>query len=187
MNRYIAFLFAIVVLVCALYRIIPFDMRPEWLGAPQLALAIFAGSVIENRKWAFALPLFSLIFSDVIIQALHMANPSMVPGFYKGQFVNYLLILATTVIGFFIHQRKPNQILAGAISAPIIYFLLSNTSVWISGGGYIRPKTMEGFFMALSDGLPFLKTSLAGTVVFSVLFFGLSAMMASKKQNVYQA
>jgi hypothetical protein len=187
MNRSVAFLFAIMVLVCAVYRIVPYEMRPEWLGAPQLAMAIFAGSVIKDRKWAFAVPLFSMLLSDLLMQGLHIANPSMMPGFYKGQFVNYLLILATTVIGFFIHHRKAGEILAGAIAAPVVYFLLSNTMVWLGGGGLVRPKTFDGLLLTLADGLPFLKTGLMGTALFSAVFFGISALLFSEKRMLSKA
>ncbi|MCU0395152.1 MAG: hypothetical protein MUF29_04540, partial [Chitinophagaceae bacterium] len=94
MNRNVALIFAMMVLVATAYRIVPYTARPEWLGAPQLAMAIFAGSVIKDRKWAFALPLFSMLISDMVMQGLHLMNSSYFPGFYKGQFLNYVLILS---------------------------------------------------------------------------------------------
>jgi hypothetical protein len=187
MNRSVAFLFALMMLVCALYRIIPYEMRPEWLGAPQIAMAIFAGSVIKDRKWAFAVPLFSMLFSDLLMQGLHLANPSFMPGFYKGQFLNYVLILSTTVIGFYINRKKAGQILAGVIAAPLVYFFLSNTMVWLGGGGWFRPKTFDGLLLTLTDGIPFLKTSLAGTAIFSALFFGTTALFFSPKNTAVRA
>ncbi|HSC53443.1 MAG TPA: DUF6580 family putative transport protein [Phnomibacter sp.] len=188
MNRKIAFLFAVLIVVCALYRMVPYEMRPEWLGAPQIAMAIFAGSVIKDRKWAFAVPLFSMLFSDILMQGMHWANPTaMAPGFYKGQLLNYILILSTTVIGFFINSKKASQVLAGAVAAPVIYFLLSNTAVWIGGGGYFRPKTFDGLLLTLTDGIPFLKTSLAGTLLFSGVFFGSAALLTSERRSLAKA
>ncbi|HSR40298.1 MAG TPA: DUF6580 family putative transport protein [Phnomibacter sp.] len=181
MNRNVALIFAIMIGVSAAYRVVPYTLRPEWLGAPQLAMAVFAGAVIKDRKWAFALPLFSMLLSDLTMQGLHQFNNSYYPGFYKGQFLNYVLILATTVIGFFINGRKPLQILAGALAAPISYFLLSNFAVWIGGGGLGRPQTVQGLMMVYADGLPFLKTSLMGTAVFSVVFFGLHRLLLGQR------
>jgi len=111
----------------------------------------------------------------------------LMPGFYKGQFLNYMLILATTVIGFLINQRKAGQILAGSIAAPVVYFLLSNTMVWLGGGGWFRPKTFDGLLLTLTDGLPFLKTSLAGTALFSAFFFGTSILLTSPKRTAVKA
>jgi hypothetical protein len=135
-------------------------------------MAVFAGAVIKDRKWAFALPLFSMLLSDLLMEGMHQLNSSYYTGFYKGQFLNYILILSTTVIGFFIGSRKPLQILGGAIAAPVVYFLLSNFAVWMGGGGLGRPQTLSGLMMVYADGLPFLKNSLMGTAVFSAVLFG---------------
>ena len=64
-NRNNLLAFAMLILATALYRVIPFDMRAGWLGAPQFAMAIFAGSVIKDKKWAFALPIFSMLMTDL--------------------------------------------------------------------------------------------------------------------------
>jgi len=179
MNRSVALVFALLIAICTLYRIVPYEMRPEWLGAPQLAMAIFAGSIIKDRKLAFLLPLGSMLISDVIMQLLHSVDPSIYVGFYKGQFINYVLILSTTVIGFFIHERKAGQILAGAIAAPVVYFLLSNFQVWIGGGGLVRAKNLAGLMQTYVDGLPFLKTSMVGTILFSGIFFGVQSVVTA--------
>lgn len=179
MNRSVALVFALLVAICTLYRIVPYEMRPEWLGAPQLAMAIFAGSIIKDRKLAFLLPLGSMILSDVLMQLLHMVDPSIYVGIYKGQFINYILILSTTVIGFFIHQRKAGEVLAGALAAPVVYFLLSNFQVWLGGGGLMRAKTPAGLMQTYVDGLPFLKASIVGTILFSGIFFGVQAVLTA--------
>lgn len=187
MNRSVALVFALLIAICTIYRIIPYEMRPEWLGAPQLALAVFAGSVIKNRKWAFVLPLASMLISDVLMQILHSFDPSFYAGFYKGQLINYALILSTTVIGFFISERKPAQILAGAIAAPFVFFLLSNFQVWLGSGGLMRSKTFAGLMQTYIDGIPFLRTSLVGTVLFSGVFFGIKALLAAPAQKLAKA
>lgn len=187
MNRSVALVFALLIAICTIYRIIPYEMRPEWLGAPQLALAVFAGSVIKNRKVAFLLPLASMLVSDVLMQILSSFDPAFYAGFYKGQLINYVLILSTTVIGFFISERKPAQILAGAVAAPVVFFLLSNFQVWAATGGLMRSKTAAGLLQTYIDGLPFLRTSLIGTILFSGVFFGIKALLASPAQQLAKA
>ncbi len=49
-SRQIILLFALLIAIGAIYRVIPFDARPVWLGGPQLAMALFAGAVIKDRK-----------------------------------------------------------------------------------------------------------------------------------------
>ncbi len=170
-NSQLILLFGILISISAIYRVIPFDSRPVWLGGPQLAMALFAGSVIKNRKWAFAIPLFSMLLSDLIIEALYLNGAVMYPGFYSGQFTNYLLITLLTVVGFFVNHQKAGSVLAGMLTVPSIYFLLSNFVVWASNGGYQRPKTFTGLMQCYADGLPFYGYSLLTMAVFGTVLF----------------
>ena len=183
-NRNNLLAFVMLILATAIYRVIPYDMRAGWLGAPQFTIAVFAGSVIKQKRWAFALPVFSMLFSDIVMQVLHVYNPTLMPGFYSGQLTNYILIAALTVIGFFINNRKPVEIGAGVLAAPTVFFLLSNFIVWAGNGGWQRSKTFAGLMQSYADGLPFYKMDLLGTLVWSVVLFGTYALITeSKKQT----
>lgn len=164
-------LFGILIAISAIYRVIPFDSRPIWLGGPQLAMALFAGSIVKDRKWAFAIPLFSMLISDLLIEALYAGGAVIYPGFYHGQFTNYALITLLTVIGFFVDYKKVGSILAGMVAVPTVFFLLSNFAVWASGGGLQRPKTPAGLFQCYVDGLPFYGYSLLTMAIFGTLLF----------------
>lgn len=171
-NRNTILAFVLLIIATALYRVIPFELRAGWLGAPQFAMAIFAGSVIKQKRWAFALPVFSMLISDIIMQLMHYYNPSLMPGFYSGQLLNYILIASLTVIGFFISSRKPVEIGAGILAAPTVFFLLSNFMVWAGNGGWQRGKTFAGLVQCYADGLPFYKMHILGTLVWGVVLFG---------------
>ena len=171
--------FAVLIAISALYRVIPFESRPVWLGAPQLALALFAGSVIKNRKWAFAVPLISLLVSDILMQILHSAGITPgYPGFYEGQIFNYVLITLLTVVGFFVNSRKVISIASGMFAAPTLFFLVSNFGVWAANGGLQRAKTFTGLMQCYADGIPFYGYSLLTMVVFGALLFGGYALFA---------
>lgn len=171
--------FAVLIAISALYRVIPFESRPVWLGAPQLALALFAGSVIKNRKWAFAVPLISLLVSDILMQILHSAGITPgYPGFYEGQIFNYVLISLLTVVGFFVNSRKVISIASGMFAAPTLFFLISNFGVWAANGGLQRAKTFTGLMQCYADGIPFYGYSLLTMVVFGALLFGGYALFA---------
>lgn len=161
--------FVLLVVIASLYRILP--GRP-WGFAPQIAMALFAGSVIRDKKYAFALPLLSMFLSDLLYHALYLSGIGMIPGFYEGQFLNYLMLTAITFLGFFIKERSIPSMAAGFIAGPTAYFLISNFVVWIGGGGYQRPKTFDGLMMCYADGLPFYQMSLASTFVFGAVLFG---------------
>ena len=171
MNRRLVYVLTAVLVLGAIYKMVPYTEKPEWLGSPQLAIALFAGAVISNKKWAFVFPLLSMFIGDLLMQGLHMMNPSYLPGFYKGQLLNYVLIVGLTVMGFFMDSRKAGQVVSGLVAAPLVYFLLSNFAVWAGHGGLVRPATFAGLLQTYSDGLPFLKSSLAGTLIFGLVFF----------------
>ncbi len=166
----IIILLIILVVVAALYRLVP--GRPYGF-APQIAMALFAGIVIKDRKWAFALPVLSMFLSDVIFELLFRSGLSQMQGFYTGQLTNYILFALLTIVGFAVKKISVLNIAIASIAAPTIYFLLSNTLVWLNGSGLQRPKTWEGLMMTLADGLPFYRNSLYGTLFFSALLFGI--------------
>ncbi len=177
-NKNIVFILLALIVVAALYRILP--NRP--LGfAPQIAMALFAGSVIKDRKFAFALPLISMFISDALYQSLYSLGLSSIKGFYGGQLTNYILFAGLTIIGFFINQNKAWQIGLGALAGPTVYFLISNFLVWIGGGLDINnlpyPKTGAGLTLAYTEAIPFYTGSMYATVVFCAVFFGGYALL----------
>jgi hypothetical protein len=177
-NKQFLYTLVALVVVAALYRIIP--GRPYGF-APQIAIALFAGSIMKDKKYSFALPLLSMLISDLLYEVLYINGLSSIKGFYGGQWSNYLLFAGLTVFGFFINKSKALQIAAGAVAAPTAYFLISNFTVWLGGGGYHHPKTFDGLMQTFTDGIPFYGASIAATVIFCALFFGGYALL-NKKQ-----
>lgn len=188
LNKSFVITLLALIVVAALYRILP--NRP--LGfAPQIAIALFAGSVIKDKKYAFALPILSMFISDALYQLLYNAGLTSIQGFYGGQFTNYILFAGLTVIGFFINQKKAWQIGLGALAGPTLYFLVSNFFVWIGGGldvnGVPYPKTIEGMVSAYTAAIPFYTGSIYATVVFCTMFFGGYALLTTKETNIAKA
>lgn len=167
-NRNLIISFVLLVVVASVYRILP---RPFGF-APQIAMALFAGSICKDKKFAFLLPLFSMFLSDLLYEVLYINRLTAIQGFYSGQLTNYALICGLTVIGFFVRQRNALSIAGGSIAAPTVYFLVSNFLVWAGQGGYHRPRTFDGLMMVYNDGLPFYQMSILGTLFFSAVFFG---------------
>ena len=69
----------------------------DWSGfSPVIAIALLAGMIIRQKKMSFILPLLALFISDAAIQFLYSRDLFPYAGFYSGQWVNYLLLLAVT-------------------------------------------------------------------------------------------
>lgn len=161
--------FALLILAAALYRIIP---GRSYGFEPMIAMAIFGGAVVKDKKWAFALPLFSMLLSDALYQGLHAAGLSTMAGFYQGQWLNYLLLAGITFIGIAMKRISVINIAAASLAAPVLYFLLSNGATWLGHGGYNYPMTGKGLFMTYTVAIPFFKMELLSSVMFSGVFFG---------------
>jgi hypothetical protein len=169
-NLLVLFIF---ILACALYRV--WDSRPMGF-APQIAMALFAGSISKDKRFAFLFPVISLFISDLLYQFLYSQGLSTIKGFYHGQWENYLLIASITVIGFFINKNKIGQIFIGSLAGAVYFFLISNFMVWIGGGWDINnqpyPRSFSGLMLCYSEALPFFKWSVLSTLLFNGIFFG---------------
>ena len=163
----------ILILACALYRV--WDSRPMGF-APQIAMALFAGSVSKDKRFAFLFPVLSLFISDLLYQFLYSQGLSTIKGFYSGQWQNYLLIASITIIGFFINKKKIGQIFVGSLAGAVYFFLISNFMVWVGGGWDINnqpyPRSFSGLMLCYTEALPFFKWSVLSTLLFNGIFFG---------------
>ena len=164
--------FILLVIIAALYRIMP--GRPYGF-APQIAMAIFGGAMIKDKKLAFLLPLLSMFISDALYEVLYRNGVGNIQGFYSGQITNYILFGSLTIFGFLIKKINVAKVILASIAAPTTFFLLSNFFVWLSSSpdaGFARPKTFSGLLMCYNDGLPFYPWSVASTLIFSAILFG---------------
>jgi len=177
LNKNLFLSIGLMIAITSVYRILP--NRPYGF-APQIALALFGGAFfVQNKKWAFSLPLISMFISDLLYQVLYNYGYSEIQGFYSGLWVNYLLIGFLTVFGFLISDGKISKVILASLAAPTTYFLLSNGLVWIGNGGYQRSRTFGGLIQTLIDGIPFYQNSLAGTLVFGAILFGGYSLLKS--------
>jgi hypothetical protein len=183
MNRNILVSFLILIVVASIYRVIP---RPVNF-APQIAMALFAGAVIKDKVWAFALPIISMILSDLLYQVLYVNGLTSIPGFYEGQWQNYILFGVMTCVGFFIKKIKVLNVFIASLVAPTIFFILSNFVVWSGwqgSRGLGRPKTFEGLLMCYGDAIPFYGNSVMACVFFSAILFGTYVLLRSKQEQL---
>lgn len=178
-NKTIIITFILLIVIGSICRVTGF--------APQIAMAVFAGAIIKDKKWAFAVPLFSMLISDILFEVMNRAGiVHNMPGFYAGQWMNYVLISGVTLIGFMIRSINVTNVALASLAAPVTYFLLSNFGTWAMGGGYARPKTFAGMLQAMMDGVPFFGASLYNTVAFSILLFGGYVLLQRSAENKVQ-
>lgn len=153
-NKDTLIIFTVLLVTAALYRLIPF--RPAGF-APQMALAIFGGALIKDKKWALTFPILSLFISDLMFQGLFLAGLVDIKGIYSGQWQLYVCFLLITVFGFFMKKVTFKNALIFSGAGSIIFFIISNFAVWLGGGGFARPRTLEGLKFTYFDALIFYR------------------------------
>lgn len=165
-NKSFWFSMALMLVAGALLRVVNFP--------PQIAIGVFAGAVISNRKLAFLLPILAMFLSDLLFEGMFKLGLSQYGGFYPGQWLNYILIGLMSFIGLIARDKRPLSITFATLSAPAVFFLLSNSAIWAANGqlgGLNRPMSFDGLMMTYADGLPFLKGQMFSTAVASFVLF----------------
>ena len=163
-GKLIVFTFILVALATACKYFFGPDLA--WSGfSPVIAIALFSGFIIRQKDISFLLPLLALIISDAAIQLLYEKGSFPYPGFYHGQWKNYLILLIATLIGWALKGKKASSLIIGAVAAPTLFFLVSNLNVWMSQE-VLYPKNFGGLMTCYAAGLPFYKNALIAMIVF---------------------
>lgn len=177
------FLVALVIFITATLRVINAEAHLYNL-VPVAALGLFSGSVLQNKRWAYAIPLAAMFLSD-----LGLALFTHIQGFYGiSQVINYMALGIITFMGTRMQKRNVLNIAGYTLSGSLFFFLLSNFGTWL--GGYYA-YTFAGLTECFTMALPFYKSEMAtsffvnsvlGDLCFSGLAFGLFALLAEKRQ-----
>ena len=176
LNKTAIWYLIILIIAAAIFRVIP--DRPFGF-APHIAMALFGGAVIKDRKWAFALPLFSMFVSDALYEILYQNGLTTIKGFYSGQWLDYLVFASIVIVGFFMKRITVVNVFVYSLIAPTWFFLLSNFTVWL--GAKTIPQTMAGLMETYALGVPFYRWSIVATILFSAFFFGAYYLLNKKR------
>jgi hypothetical protein len=148
---------SIVILAAALSRLIPHPVN----FAPIAAMAL-AGGVYLDKRSALVIPLAALIISDMII------------GFHNTMFFVYGSFVLIGLMGMWLKSHKrPLPILGTALMGSIVFFVITNFGVWLTGGGWFYPRTWQGLIECYTLALPFFRNTIAGDLIYTVVLFGL--------------
>lgn len=156
------------IIIAALSRIIPHPYN----FAPIGAMSIFGAAYFTDKKFSFLLPLFAMFVSDLLVNNLLYANfyggfVLFTPGFYW----MYGAIALIVVAGIFILKKvNTKTVIAGSLSASVIFFLITNFGTWL--GNPMYPQGIEGLLMSYTAGIPFFHYTVLGDLFYSGVMFG---------------
>ncbi len=127
--------------------------------APITAIALFGGAYFA-RKWvAFAVPVVIMFLTDLIL------------GLHSGMIAIYGSFVLIVCIGFLLRGRvSVGGIIGTSLLGSILFFLITNFSVWLIDGMY--PHTFSGLIACYAAGIPFCQYGVLSALVYSSVLFG---------------
>lgn len=157
-KRWQTILAITLVLFGVLMRLLP---HPANL-APVGAIALFGGATLHKRI-GWWLPVVVVAISDTFL------------GFYSSMPFTWLGFALVGLLGLYIRRYNSwMRVPLGALSGSLIFFLVSNFGVWVAGDLYAH--TWNGLIQCYTLGLPFLRPTITGDLIYSTVFFGIYAL-----------
>lgn len=140
-----------------------------WNFSPLMALSVFSGACLADRRWSFALPLGVMVVSDFGIWALtgrfDWAFPHSQPLIYACFAIVVLMGLGLR------NKREVVWALPAGYLGEAMFFLVSNWAVWWFGEGNTYPLTAAGLASCYAMAVPFLGRSIVSTTVYTLALF----------------
>lgn len=147
-----------------------------------IAVSLFSGLVIKDRKQAFLFPLLALFVSDVLVQIFYKAGWFPFAGFYQDQLINYSLFILLTVVGMLMKNLRTAGAILSIILGPVLFFFISNYFVWANQGTTLAySKDISGLMACYTAGIPFYKNSLVSTIIFLPSFMAMYQLIVNGK------
>ncbi|MBW7844827.1 MAG: hypothetical protein H3C45_04140 [Bacteroidia bacterium] len=164
MNKKLLVVSAII-LVAATARLLPHAPNFTPIGA----IALFAGAYISNRVLAFILPLIAMIFSDALLGFSGWNYPEQTIAVYA----SFVLI---TWMGMNMRENKSVlRIGVSSLGASILFFVLTNFIVWVSGFSTPTPlytTDFAGLLTCYTMAIPFFGYTIGADLFYSMVLFG---------------
>ncbi len=158
----------LLILFASFSRIIPHIPNFTPIGA----IALFGGAYLKNKYHAFLIPIASLWLSDLILNNFIFTFYSDFTWFYPGFLWQYISFTLIIVLGyFFLKKINFKSVFITAASSSILFFIITNFGVWISGSMYTLD--FQGLITCYVMALPFFKGTLLGFMCYSAFLFGI--------------
>ena len=162
---------AALIIVAALTRVLPHP--PNF--SPIAAIALFGGAYFAARAWAVLVPLAGLLISDLVLASI---NGGLYASWFSGSgiWVIYGCIALTTAMGFGLRGKVTGvRVLGYSLAGSALFFVVTNFAAWL--GNPMYPKTAAGLVASYVAGIPFLQSSVLGTLFYAAVLFGGFALL----------
>jgi len=174
---------ASMILLAALSRLIPHP--PNF--APIGGMALFGAAYFTKRHWAFIIPIVSMWISDLALNNIvYREYFDHFVWFYSGSLFTYGAFALIALLGIFALKKVHlYNLAASALGASVIFFIVSNFGVWLSGNMY--PKDLNGLVACYVAGIPFFQNTVLGDLFYSAVLFGAFELSVRKVPRLASA
>lgn len=144
-----------IILAAGLTRLLPHP----WNFTPMVGITLMGSTLIANRKLSVLLPLLVWVITDFLVNIFIYAKPVtdflyFISADALGVYISMLLIWG---IGSLLrHRLQFSTILAGSIASSLLFYLITNTAVFIGSPFYVQ--SFSGWLQCLYMGVPFLQS-----------------------------
>ena len=139
---------------------------------PLLAGIIFLPFFVKSKGLVLGIPLSTLFISDLLL------------GLHDHMLWTYgsLLLISLGTLHYF--KEMFSRLILLAISAPTLFFVITNLGVWLNSGMYTKdlPGITECFVLAL----PFYANNLISTIIFVMAFYFIKRISSNQTNLIYR-
>ncbi|HEX2684224.1 MAG TPA: DUF6580 family putative transport protein [Ferruginibacter sp.] len=156
----------LLIVLAAMSRVIMYPFNYSSI----LAMAIFSGAIIKDKRLAFAMPLVAMFLADVMFEFFTTA-----PGFWGwGQLVGYGILALITFIAFSMKKINVLTVAGYSVGSSLLFFFLSNSAFFVFDNPiyHLYPANFNGYIQSLIAGIPFLGKGVIVDLVYSAVLFG---------------
>ncbi|MEM7574298.1 MAG: DUF6580 family putative transport protein [Bacteroidota bacterium] len=163
------------ILLAALSRLLPHP--PNF--TPLAAMALFGAAYLQRSWLVWLLPFVAFYLSDLVLNNWVYAAEGAAWNWSVnwGVYAAFALII---LLGIW-QLRKRNWTSAGlaltGLAGTLLFYAITNFLSWYVDPFQMYPNGIEGLWMSLAAGLPFLANSLMGTAFFGAILFGSAAAL----------
>ena len=150
---------------------------------PIVAMALFGAVIFKNKNLAILLPMAALLLSDIMLELSFQLGYRSFSGFHSGMIYVYGAFFLIAFLAYF-GLKKANflSIGLGALGASVLFFLITNFGVWLSGSMYTMDFT--GLIGCYTAAIPFFHNTVLSTFMYSGVFFGAYYLLNQRSLQV---
>jgi len=135
--------------------------QPAYNVTPLAAIALAAGAVMPSRLAAAAVPLASVILSNMALSPYDSLLMAVVV---------YAALAWPVLLGSLIRKQGWLAVIGGSLASSLVFFVATNVAHWALTQQY--PHSLEGLLTCFTAALPFYRWMPVGDLTWSLAVFG---------------